>query len=100
MTYEERNAIVDPAPGLMIYCTNCVGDSLQRFNGLDWVSQKTPAFNFWERIGPNINGSSSEDFGSAVSLSADGYVIAIGASTSNDGGTTMKLIISETIPRQ
>jgi uncharacterized protein (TIGR02145 family) len=34
MTAAQRNAIVDPVPGLIIYCTDC--DELQLYNGVIW----------------------------------------------------------------
>jgi uncharacterized protein (TIGR02145 family) len=37
MTYAERNAIVRPATGLIIYCTNCANGEMQFYNGTNWV---------------------------------------------------------------
>jgi len=36
MTYSERNAIVSPATGLLVYCTDCANGEMQFFNGTDW----------------------------------------------------------------
>ncbi len=37
MTFTERNAIVNPAQGLMVYCTDCYYDGqLQLYNGSSW----------------------------------------------------------------
>ncbi len=37
MTFTERNAIVNPAQGLMVYCTDCYYDGqLQVYNGSSW----------------------------------------------------------------
>ena len=40
MTYAQRNAIVSPAAGLIVYCTDCGGGvgELNYFNGTNWVS--------------------------------------------------------------
>ena len=40
MTQTQRNAITNPAPGLMIWCNNCVapGGELQVFNGTSWTN--------------------------------------------------------------
>jgi hypothetical protein len=40
MTYAQKEAIVSPATGLMIYCTNCGGNGgePQFFNGTAWVN--------------------------------------------------------------
>jgi len=40
MTYAQRNAIVNPAAGLIVYCTDCnagVGE-MNYFNGIKWVN--------------------------------------------------------------
>jgi uncharacterized protein (TIGR02145 family) len=37
MTYAERNAIVNPATGLIVYCTDCANGEMQFYNGTDWV---------------------------------------------------------------
>ncbi len=39
MTYSQRNAIANPAAGLMVYCTNCDSSGqLQLFNGTQWTA--------------------------------------------------------------
>ena len=39
MTAAQRNAIANPAQGLMIYCTNCgVNGEAQMYNGVAWVN--------------------------------------------------------------
>jgi hypothetical protein len=39
MTYAQRNAIVNPAQGLIIYCTNCgINGEVQVFNSTEWVN--------------------------------------------------------------
>jgi hypothetical protein len=39
MTAAQRNAIVSPAPGLMLYCTNCgANGEPEYFNGTAWVN--------------------------------------------------------------
>lgn len=37
MTYAERNAIISPATGLIVYCTDCANGEMQFYNGTDWV---------------------------------------------------------------
>ena len=46
MTYSQRNAILAPAQGLVVYCTNCgYYGELQVFNGIAWTNMvgQTPA---------------------------------------------------------
>lgn len=39
MTYAQRNAIVTPAAGLIIFCTNCgANGQLQNYDGVNWLA--------------------------------------------------------------
>lgn len=38
MTYAQRNAIVNPAAGLIVYCTDCANGEMQYFNGTSWIN--------------------------------------------------------------
>jgi uncharacterized protein (TIGR02145 family) len=38
MTYLQRNAIVSPAAGLIVWCTNCSAGELQVYNGTSWTN--------------------------------------------------------------
>jgi uncharacterized protein (TIGR02145 family) len=38
MTCAQRNAIVNPAVGLIIYCTDCASGEMQCFNGTNWMN--------------------------------------------------------------
>ena len=37
MTCAQRNMIVNPAAGLMIYCTDCANGEMQYYNGSNWM---------------------------------------------------------------
>jgi hypothetical protein len=92
MTGAQRNAIVSPAAGLIIYCTDCrSGGEVQFFNGIDWRNMSSgPAKNPFAGMqsGADIDGEAAGDnCGISVSLSADASRIAIGA-TGNDGTGT------------
>ena len=53
MTFSQRNAIVNPAQGLMIYCTDCGtnGGEPQYFNGIAWYNiNGNPASGFVENL--------------------------------------------------
>jgi uncharacterized protein (TIGR02145 family) len=44
MTYAQRNAIVNPAAGLIVYCTDCAnGGEMQYFNGTRWINMSIGA---------------------------------------------------------
>jgi len=44
MTYAQRNAIVNPAAGLIVYCTDCaIGGEMQYFNGSGWINMSIGA---------------------------------------------------------
>jgi uncharacterized protein (TIGR02145 family) len=38
MTRAQRNAIVNPAAGLIIYCTDCASEEMQYYNGRNWLN--------------------------------------------------------------
>jgi len=38
MTYAQRNAIVNPAAGLIVYCTDCANGEMQFYNGTNWIN--------------------------------------------------------------
>jgi uncharacterized protein (TIGR02145 family) len=38
MTYAQRNAIVNPAAGLIVYCTDCANGEMQYYNGTNWIN--------------------------------------------------------------
>ena len=38
MTYAQRNAIVNPAAGLIVYCTDCANGEMQFYNGASWIN--------------------------------------------------------------
>jgi hypothetical protein len=39
MTYAQRNAIVNPGAGLIVYCTNCgTNGEMQYYNGSSWTN--------------------------------------------------------------
>ena len=86
MKASERNAIINPPAGLVIWCSDC-GDNgeLQVFNGLTFTnivgdeSSVTPR----TQLG-SILGGNNDCFGSAVGLSSDGSIVAVGAPR-NDG---------------
>jgi uncharacterized protein (TIGR02145 family) len=37
MTYAQRNAIISPATGLIIFCTDCANGEMQYYNGSNWM---------------------------------------------------------------
>ncbi len=89
MTALQRNAISNPAAGLIVWCNDCGSNGdIQIYNGTNWVN-----FNGGTRqmtvgttkIGADIDGEAADDqSGSSVAISSDGTTVAIGAP--NNGG--------------
>ena len=89
MTAVQRNAISNPAAGLMVWCNDCgTNGDIQIYNGTNWVN-----FNGGTRqmtvgttkIGADIDGEAADDYsGFSVAISSDGNTVAIGAP--NNGG--------------
>ncbi len=79
MTEAQRDAIISPATGLMVYCTDC--GSIDYYNGVSWVALaplNTPFQGTQQGI--DIDGEAAGDqSGEVVSLSSDGSRVAIGA---------------------
>ena len=89
MTGDQRDAIVAPQAGLMIYCTDCKsGGEIQFFNAINWsnMSGGSAGNPFGgTQLGADIDGEAASDqSGESVSLSSDGSRVAIGAAL-NDG---------------
>jgi hypothetical protein len=89
MTAAQRNAIANPAQGLMIYCTNCgTNGEPQYYNGLSWVNliggaRQTSQLN---QVGADLVAEASGDlFGLSIATSSDGNIVIVGA-PNNDGG--------------
>ena len=79
MTAFQRDAIANPAQGLMIYCTNCgTNGEPQYYNGLSWVNliggvrQGTQL----NQVGADLVAEASGDlFGYSIATSSDGNII-------------------------
>jgi hypothetical protein len=93
MTETQRNAISDPAAGLMIYCTDCgpIGE-IQFYHGTSWANiDGGLAGNTFPDVqsGADIDGEFEDDeSGYSVSMSADGSRVAIGARGNDGNGTS------------
>jgi len=85
MTQSEMNAIIAPATGLQVYCTNCSPAGLYNFNGTAWGSLVTT--NFSTDI--TVNGLTvGKGLGSRSSNTAIG-VTALKGNTSGDVNTAV-----------
>ena len=59
MTYAQRNAIVNPGVGLIIYCTNCgTNGEMQYYNVTDWMSMEIGIGSIPPSVIPTISTSS------------------------------------------
>lgn len=89
MTALQRNAILNPPAGLLIWCTDC-GDygELQVFNGSAYTNIIGGSRSLTDgnnQLGVDLDGEAADDrCGMSVSLSNDGSILAIGADQ-NDG---------------
>ena len=85
LTYDQRQAISNPATGLILWCSDCGSNGeLQVFNGEIWtnflggIALRKNDFNSTQ-LGSSIDGSGNYDqFGRSVSISSDGLRLAIG----------------------
>jgi Flp pilus assembly pilin Flp len=92
MTAVQRNAISNPAAGLMVWCNDCgTNGDIQIYNGTNWVN-----FNGGTRqmtvgttkIGADIDGEAADDYsGYSVAISSDGTTVAIGAPFNDGSGS-------------
>jgi len=88
MTAAQRDAISNPAEGLVVYCTDCGLDgellvySGNHFKRMDGTLATTK--NTYTTLGYLYGESPEDDFGTSTAISADGTIIAIGA-PNNDG---------------
>ena len=91
LTGSQRNSIVSPVAGLMIYCTDCgPGGQIQFFNGTSWVNMinGTSVLPPAQNLGADIDGEAANDqSGISVSLSADGARVVIGAPFNDGSGS-------------
>ena len=89
MTAYQRNAISNPAAGLIVWCNDCGSKGeIQIYDGTEWVNliggtrQLTASTS---KSGSDIDGEAANDqSGYSVAFSSDGSTVAIGART-NDG---------------
>lgn len=91
MTAAQRDAISNPATGLVLYCTDCgLNGELQVYNGTFYtnvVGDAASTIPFTTQLGSDIDGEAAGDqSGTSVSLSNDGTVLAIGAPFNDDSG--------------
>ena len=78
MTYAQRNAIVNPGTGLIVYCTNCgTNGEMQYYNGTNWMSTA-------------MGGGMSPNYISTSAISnLTGNIATCGGSISTDGNATL-----------
>ena len=88
MTALQRNAISNPAAGLVLWCTDCGSNGeLQVYNGTEFtnVTGGTREITDQTRQGSDILGEAASDgLGRAIALSNNGQILVAG-SESNDG---------------
>lgn len=88
MTFAERNAIINPEDGLIVYCTDCKsGGELQIYGRSKWnniIGSNSSEPFACIQTGAEINGKASNDqSGYSISFSSDGLRLAIGSPFNN-----------------
>ena len=76
MTEIQMDDIFEPAEGLIVYCTDCVSNGLQSFDGVKWqsIGNITPEEDNLKIIRGNVS-----ELGNI--LQGAGFTVAVGAST-------------------
>lgn len=91
MTAAQRDAIINPPQGLMLYCTDCgTYGQLQVYNGFEFKNSigEERAFSFRTQLGASIYGEGANDrSGISVDLSSDGTKLAVGARYNDGSGS-------------
>jgi len=86
MTYAQRNAITNPAPWLIVCCTDCgYGGELQYFNGMQWLkfSTATASLPSYVTLGNGLigyypfNGNTNDESGNRYNGTAIGNISLI-----------------------
>ena len=97
MTYAQRNAIVNPAAGLIVYCTDCANGEMQFYNGTSWINMSvgagsvpftTPIISTRATTGISSNGAFS---GGNITSSGGANVTARGVCWSTSVNPTIAL---------
>ena len=91
MTYAQRNAIVNPVAGLIIYCTDCANGEMQYYNGTTWM-QMTVAVGSVPFVVPTITTTSVSAITTSTATS--------GGNITSDGGVsvTARGVVWDTLP--
>lgn len=85
MTNAQKNAIIDPAEGLIVYCTDCNPKTIYQYNGTNWIPLIGTLFASLTSLdctGATSNGTLTQ--GTAASGSSDGtasFAISIGGTS-------------------
>ena len=80
MTYAQRNSILNPAAGLIIYCTDCANGEMQYYNGTTWM-QINISLGSVPFVAPTITTSNINSITSTSAVS--------GGNISSDGGSAV-----------
>ena len=95
MTYAQRNAIVNPGAGLIIYCTDCgTNGEMQYYNGTNWMSTSmgegmSPVYMSTSTIS-NLTGNTAT-CGGTISTDGNATLAARGVCWSTSSNPTIAL---------
>jgi uncharacterized protein (TIGR02145 family) len=91
MTYAQRNAIVNPVAGLIIYCTDCANGEMQYYNGTTWM-QMTVALGSVPFVVPTVTTIPISSITTSIAIS--------GGNITSDGGAfvTARGVVWDTLP--
>ena len=80
MTFAQRNAIVNPAAGLIVYCSDCANGEMQYYNGTNWIKMSIDIGSV-PFVAPTVT--------TAVIISITNTTAICGGSITADGGSTV-----------
>ncbi len=95
MTYAQRNAIVSPAAGLIIYCTDCAYGEMQYYNGTNWINMAV-GLGSVPFIAPTVTTASVSSITNTTAI-CGGTVTADGGATVTTRGVVWSTSPSPTI---
>ncbi|TXB61318.1 hypothetical protein [Phaeodactylibacter luteus] len=84
MTEAQMNAIVSPAEGLMVFCTDCMPKGLRLYDGTDWASLSPSGPETTVSMDCSINGFTGGDLIEGEALSGQTFSLTVANNSFTD----------------